>query len=1490
MARLDPSGLASRPVPDDREEVPFFASLLRGRIGSAIALVSLWTVAFASLMVWERSRLGLPSPTSVGMRRETLLEAVFESLLWLAGTAAIVASYGWFRRLDLANQRALAALRQSEHDIGAIIASIDDFVFRIDAHGRLELLEHVVRLPPAFAQLKGFAGCPFAEVLPASLSQPLRQALTALADTGRSQEFEFTTDTGGPLTYWNARVSRRLAGNEAGCAAIVALRDVTLRGAAENALRDSEERCRLIYERSMDGIVISDLNGAYLAANGAACAILGMTEAELIGLGRSVIAESSQGALQTYVAERTKAGIARGELQLRRKDGSLVDAEGSTSIIELSDGRPRAVTIFHDVTARKRAEATTREHALRWETAVEAIGDGLWDWDGRTDTVFLSTGWKTLRGYTDHEVGKSPEEWSSRVHPDDWPRVQEALKAHQRGETTLFSCEYRMRRKDGTYQWILDRSRIILRDEHGRPLRMVGMHRDITSAREAAEALAKLERRFFNLVSHLEGIVWEADGQTRRFSFVSPQTETLLGYPASSWLEEPGFWEERIHPEDRAAVLAERRDKTDKGEAHALEYRMVARDGREVWLRDAVAVEKAGESITLRGVMVDITERKHAEQELRRTSEWLLRTQRVGRVGGWSLDLKTNSLWVSPEARKIYGVPDQEATLPLIRSIALPADRPRLQAALDDLVTHGTPYDVHFQIVRATDGAIIDIHSQAEYDAVDHCVLGVIHDVTRSRHAEFALRESEERYRQLVELSPEAILVVVGGKTVFANRAAALLLGATKVEEVIGLDLLDRVHPGSRALVIEHIRKMSATAGNPTLEQKWLKLDDTVVEVAVVASRLEFGGKPAHLVIAADISNRRAAEANLRKLSRAVEQSPVSVVITDAQGTIEYVNPSFTRNTGYSRDEAIGQNPRILKSGMHSQDFYRQMWETIAAGREWRGEFHNRKKNGDLFWEATTISPITDEDGVISHYLAVREDITERRRAEERIRKQAALLDVTQDAILVLDLQRSITYMNRVAERLYGVPVGEAIGLTYDSVAYGRPAAEMKGDWEKFLATGASTVELLQTPPRAGEVMVQERAILVRDDQGRPREALLVVTDITEAKRMELKYLRAQRLESLGSLASGISHDLNNVLTPILVGMEMLRPLAREARDVEMVQMVQDSARRGAEIVHQLLLFGRGSETPRAVVNVGAVLNDLARLMQGTFPKNISLRVQSPKDLWSVEADKTQLHQVLLNLCVNARDAMPNGGQLAVTAENVHVDDAFAHNHIGGKAGPHVVLRVIDTGMGIPAANVEKIFEPFFTTKPVGKGSGLGLATVLGITRSHGGFVTIESEEGRGASFSVYMPAKLSSPAWAASEAQAQLVRGKGELVLLVDDEQTVRRALEGALTRSNYRVITATNGAEALALYAQHAAEVRVVVTDIMMPIMDGVQLIHALHRLNQTLPVLAMSGLRDTRPELEQAFGRHLRFLVKPFVADTALGQVRELIDLPAEPDSPS
>jgi two-component system, cell cycle sensor histidine kinase and response regulator CckA len=468
----------------------------------------------------------------------------------------------------------------------------------------------------------------------------------------------------------------------------------------------------------------------------------------------------------------------------------------------------------------------------------------------------------------------------------------------------------------------------------------------------------------------------------------------------------------------------------------------------------------------------------------------------------------------------------------------------------------------------------------------------------------------------------------------------------------------------------------------------------------------------------------------------------------------------------------------------------------------------------------------------------------ERRQADERLREQTQIINEARDAIVIRNFaDQKVTFWNYGAERLYGWTAGEAIGRQVGELILVNPG-EVENDAKMIASTGEFHGEVKQCNKEGKELIVEVRASLIRNPDGTPRSVVVINTDVTEQKKLEMQLLRAQRLESIGTLASGVAHDLNNILAPIMMGAAVLHRTEMPPEDVAILSTIETCAQRGANVVRQVLTFARGIEGERVTINPSHLVEEIMDIAKKTFPKSIQIARHYPEDLWPIEGDPTQLHQVLLNLFVNARDAMPAGGKLNISSENFPVDEHYASMMPGAKTGPHVIFEVKDTGMGITPQNIEKIFDPFFTTKEFEHGTGLGLSTVIGIVKSHSGFVSVSSEIGRGTTFKVYLPAKVGALEALKKSTATAPPRAKGELLLVVDDEKPFLQVAQALLEGHGYRVLTAGDGTEALAIFAIRKDEIRLVLTDLAMPLMDGVALIRTLQKMKPEVQVIASTG----------------------------------------------
>ena len=756
--------------------------------------------------------------------------------------------------------------------------------------------------------------------------------------------------------------------------------------------------------------------------------------------------------------------------------------------------------------------------------------------------------------------------------------------------------------------------------------------------------------------------------------------------------------------------------------------------------------------------------------------------------------------------------------------------------------------------------------------------------------------------------------------------------------------------------------------------------------------------------------------------STALETTGDAILITDAHGVILWINAAFTSATGYEPDEAIGQTPRILKSGLQEDAFYARFWETIRSGQTFRGEFINRRKDGSIYFDEHTVTPVFAKDGTVTHFVGVMHDITERKRSEEQLR------DANSQLRQFLDHSPAVLYALRVEgdrivprfaseniTRLLGYEAAESLshewwlGQLHDddreraanSIAQtltagssrneyrlrhkdghylwveeqqrlvcddeGRPA-EIIGVWTDITDRKRAEDELHETERRFREMLDNLELISIMLDHGgnviycndyflrltgwsrdevmgtswfdrfivpesveEMRKAFLALTangrevrhyaneivtrsgerrllqwnnsllysnssevigvasiaeDITERTRLEKQLFRAQRLESLGTLAGGIAHDLNNLLLPILMGVTLLKRFGPNEASMRAIENIERSVKRGSDLVKQVLLFARGGQTSREPVLLGDIVREVQAIITSTFPKDITLETAVVREVYPVTGDTTQLTQVLLNLCVNSRDAMPQGGHIAISARNHVLSDteAMLHGALAGSA--YAVLEVADTGQGMSKEIVDLIFDPFFTTKEVGSGTGLGLSTVQGIVSNHGGFVTVTSAPGDGSTFTVYLPARRPQAEVAALPAESSVPPlGNGELILLVDDDTSVLSITQQTLEEFGYRVVSAEDGAQAIGIFSRQHDDIALVLTDMAMPVIDGFALMAALNRIGRDVRVIATTGNPSASAMTKIAKSGVVHILIKPYTAEHLLRTIATAL---AEPDA--
>ncbi|HEY1794148.1 MAG TPA: response regulator [Opitutaceae bacterium] len=755
-------------------------------------------------------------------------------------------------------------------------------------------------------------------------------------------------------------------------------------------------------------------------------------------------------------------------------------------------------------------------------------------------------------------------------------------------------------------------------------------------------------------------------------------------------------------------------------------------------------------------------------------------------------------------------------------------------------------------------------------------------------HIEDNLEDAELVHALVTEEWPECAIRVVSNKATFMDSMAGeydIVLSDFSLGSFTGLDALAIVRDRMPATPFIFL---SGTIGEDrAIEALQAGAQDYVLKDRMkrLISAIRRAQRESE-----ERKKRRAAELTTARFGMLLENTPDFIGMASPDGRMFYINRAGLQMAGMAHDQDIS---RLTMADLHPEDAY----DTVVkegipmANRDgsWIGQVTLRCRDTSERPVSLIIIAHKATEETAGHFSLIMHDLTTHQEAERRIREQADLLNRARDAIIVTDMGGAVTFWNEGAERISGWESEESTGRPLagvlgfgaaEEIAKATTALQSADEWRGEFKIHSKREKLL---------VLEVSATLIRNNSGQPTSRLYIGTDVTAKKNLEEQFLRVQRLESIGMLASGIAHDLNNVLAPIFLAAPMLREHLSNPTDLNIIATLEKSAERGAGLVRQILSFAHGVTGEHQLLEMKHFMKDTATVIVQTFPKNIRLEEAATSNLWPVMGNATQIHQILLNLCVNARDAMPGGGKLILRAENCVLDDVAAGSLAGATSGAFLVIHVEDSGTGIPQDVLEHIWEPFFTTKAPGKGTGLGLSTVRGIVENHKGFVELKTKPGRGTTFRVYLPAaNVDSKDGAAETSNPSVARGKGELILIVDDEARIRDTAAAILSHNGYRVIMAADGTEAVALFAPRSDEISILITDLSMPNLDGASLANVVRRLNPGVKILAMSGLESggLNKEVEKFAGA---FLAKPFRANTLLGTVHKLLCGEAVPGAP-
>jgi len=1078
--------------------------------------------------------------------------------------------------------------------------------------------------------------------------------------------------------------------------------------------------------------------------------------------------------------------------------------------------------------------------------------------------------------------------WVGQLHPEDRDRAVASISETLTDGASL--TEYRLRHKDGTFRWVEDKRRLI-RDARGQPVELVGISTDISERKHAEEFLRHASRQnagrqkagmrkelavILAVSAAVFGYLFFAD------PFQAPIKALILKY--LDWIDDVfevqtlvlvGLivflyrrWRGFLNQASQQLQIQEALQ-TLHGE---LDKRVQQRTAELARMNEALRTEIAGHQQT---------------EDARRESEERFRqvVQNIEEVF-WMVSVPTGEmLFVSAAYEKIWGrtcqslYAEPKAWLDAVH----PEDRDRVLRAAQTKQVAGT-YREEYRIIRP-DGEIRWISDRAfpVYDAqgVVYRVAGVAEDITQHRQA----REELQLFRNLVDQSTDTFEIIDPETARFLDVSARgpADLGCTR-DEYLALRVFD-IDPGMTPSIWAGAVERMRSSGSIQRESSHRRMDGTLypIEVSAKLVRLE-----REYVVATirDITVRKQAEehlhereamlANAQRIGRmgswSLDLRSGRLTWSDATCDLFGIAPGEFDGTFDHFWSFVLPEDRPPCDAEHTR--ISPAHPTLDA------EYRIRRPDGEVRWMYERGNIEFDAAGNQVRRSGMVMDITERKRAEHRVQELAAMLDLAHDAIFVRRFSdQVISFWNKGAERLYGWTSQEAIGRNVVDLNLVTPE-KLQSIQSALLQTDGWRGEIKQAAKDGRSITVSTRATLVRDARGEPELVLVINTDTTGQKELEARFLRAQRMESIGTLASGVAHDLNNILAPILMSATLLRRQLSPEAHRDIVETIELSASRGAQVVKQVLTFGRGVDGERRPMQVASVIKELVKMMSETFPKDIVVQSSLPHDLWLVVGDATQLHQVLLNLFVNARDAMPHGGELRVFASNCELDETHAGMLPGATPGPNVLLEIRDRGTGIPPEIREQIFDPFFTTKEPGMGTGLGPSTVLGIVKSHGGHVGVISEPGEGTTFQIHLPAVRDAAADVADATLDAPPLGHGECVLVVDDEERVRKSVRMVLEAHGYTALLASDGIDALAVFAKHHGTIAVVLTDLMMPHMDGVAFIRAVRRIAPRVPIVASTGL-GTKKQLAELKQTNINaLLTKPYGVESLLCTIRDVL----------
>jgi PAS domain S-box-containing protein len=1274
-------------------------------------------------------------------------------------------------------------------------------------------------------------------------------------------------------------------------------------------LEAENELWRRTFDAIPDLVATIDADSRIISVNGAMALRLGLSREECVGrFCFEVVHGTDRPPACCPHAQLLHDGLEHAvEVHEERLGGDFLL---TASPVRDADGRLLCCThVARDVTALKKTEDALKNSEFHLSQAMDMARLAYWEADGEADVFILNDACYRLIGSTAEKEGgyAVPMERYLRkyIHPDDLPMVlrflEDARIAGVPGE--LPDVEARIVRGDGEVRHILARVRVT-RSQDGR-VRAFGINQDITDRKRTEEALLESETKYRTTVeSSLAGVYIYQDGL---FRFVNKRFSEIYGYPREDIVDRLGP-RDVAYPDERNFVLKQvDACLSGKSDRLALVHRVVRQDGATIMadVLGSLTTYKGRPAIC--GTVLDITEQQRTQEELRQKTA-LLEALVNASLDGITVVDKGRMVLQNEQARRLLMVPpevaesvDDRVELEWIEGIV--RDPEGYREKLAHLAAH--PLETFRNELELKDGTVLDTYASPAIgrDGTDFGRVWAARDVTERRRSEEALRTSQLQLSEAADLAHIVYWEADPGDDVLVlNDAVYAFHGTTAAEEGgyrMALEEYARrfVHPDDRRPFFGRKGQITSQPDLLTadLEFRIVRRDGDVRNV-LARMRIvkdETGRIVKRYGIDQDITDQRQMELALlesKKRYRELVESANSIILRlDGAANVVFINEFAQRFFGYREDEIIGRNvvgtivPEAESTGRSLRSMFGDM---LSKPERYESNVNeNMRRNGERVWVAWANRFAFDDAGNIRDITCVGNDITERKLAEAALEEsEAKFRDLAEKSLVGIYLIQDglFRYVNSKFAETLGYAVEEIVdrmGPKDTTFPEDWPLVE-EGLQRRMAGDAVAGNYLFRVSTRNREVRQAE--VYSSHTTYRGRAAVIgTFLDVTERLNLQSQLNQAQKMESLGRLAGGVAHDFNNMLTVILGHAEMAMMRSDLSGEPHAsFQIIQETALRSASLVRQLLAFARKQTIAPKVLDLNDTMAGMLKMLRRLTGEDIDFKWTRGASLWPVRMDPSQIDQILANLCVNARDAIAGVGRITMETGNVTFDAAYCSLNVGTVPGEYVMLAVSDNGCGMDKETSAKIFEPFFTTKETGKGTGLGLATVYGIVKQNGGFVSVYSEPGVGSTFKVYLPRFHGEPATAPPETAPEPPRGEGETILLVEDVKVVLTVAKYMLEHLGYRVIAAPTPTEAIEIAKGRGEEIDLLITDLVMPEMNGKDLSTLLVKMIPGLKCLFVSGYTADAIAHHGILDEGVNFLEKPFSVQGLAHKVREAL----------